>query len=105
VAGFHVERLPEHKGDALLRTQVGQPVPGEETFDGHSQAGTRGRHGLEKRFRSGFHVAVHQDVPDMVHNTDVHAPGMQVNAAGKWVLCGVESHEVSSSPSLLVAHY
>jgi hypothetical protein len=30
---------------------------------------------------------------------------MQVNAAVKWVLFGVESHEVSSSPSLLVSHY
>jgi hypothetical protein len=103
--GFHGERMPEHTGDALLRPQVGQPVPGEETFDRHHQAVTRGRNGREKRFRSGLHVAVQQDVPGMVHDTDGHAPGMQVNAAGKWVLFGVESYEVSSSPALLVSHY
>jgi hypothetical protein len=97
--------MPEHKGDALLSTQVGEPVPGKDTFDRHHQAVTLGRNDLEKRCRSGFHVAVHQDFSVMVHDTDVHAPGMQVNAAVKWVLLGVEAPEVSSSPALLVSHY
>jgi hypothetical protein len=48
---------------------------------------------------------VHQDVSVMVHDTDVHAPGMPVNAAVKWVLFGVESQKVSPSPALLVSHY
>jgi hypothetical protein len=41
-------------------------------------------------------VAVPQEVPLLVHETDIHAPGMQVDAAVKWVLLGVEAHEVSS---------
>jgi hypothetical protein len=97
VDGFHVEGMPQHKGNTLWRTEVGQPVPGEDTFDGHHQPVTIGRNGLEKRFRSGFHVAVHQDFPAMVHDTNIHAPGMQVDTAVKLVLLGVEAHEVSSS--------
>ena len=89
--------MTQHEGNTLLCTQVGQPVPSEETCNRHHQAVTRGRNGLEKRLRSGFPVAVHQDVPGIVHDTDVHAPGMQVDPAVKWVLRGVESPEVSSS--------
>jgi hypothetical protein len=48
---------------------------------------------------------VPQDVSGMVHDTDGHTPGRQVNAAGKWVVWGVESPEVSSSPALRVSHY
>src|SRR4029450_13764876 len=97
--------LPEHPGDPLFRPPAGEPGPGKETFDRHPQAVPRGRHGLEKRCRSGLQVAGHQDFSVMVHDTDVPAPSMQVNAAVKWVLFGVASHEVSSSPSLLVSHY
>ena len=97
VDGFHVEGMPPHKGHPLLCTQVGQPVPGEDPFDCHPQPGTIGRHGLEKRFRSGFHGAVHQDVSVMVHDTAIHAPGRQVDTAVKLVQLGVESPEVSAS--------
>jgi hypothetical protein len=33
-------------------------------------------------------VAVHQDCPGRVHDTDIHAPGMQVDAAVLLVLVG-----------------
>jgi hypothetical protein len=33
----------------------------------------------------------------VVENTDVHGAGMQVDAAVKLMLLGVEAHEVSSS--------
>jgi hypothetical protein len=35
----------------------------------------------------------------LVQDTDVHGPGMQINATVKVMLFGVKSHEVSSSPS------
>jgi hypothetical protein len=46
-------------------------------------------------------MARYYDLTILVHNTDVQGAGMQVNAAGKWMLFGVESPEVSSSLSLL----
>ena len=85
VNGFHVERMTQDEGDAFSSAEVGQPVPGEETFDGDDQILTIGRHGLEERFRGGFHVAVQQDLAILVQDTDVHAPGMQVDPAVKWV--------------------
>jgi hypothetical protein len=97
VDSLHGEGMPQHKGNPLWRPEVGQPVPGEDAFDGHNHAVTIGRNGLEKRFRSGLHGAGHQDCPVMGHDTDIHAPGMQVDTAVKWVLLGVASHEVSSS--------
>ena len=88
---------PSTKGNPRLRTAGGQPVPGEETCDGHHQAVTRGRHGLEEGCRSGWHGAVPQDVPRLVHETDRHAPGMQVDPAGQWVRRVSNRLEVSSS--------
>jgi hypothetical protein len=40
---------------------------------------------------------VEHDVPGVVHDTDVHGAGMQINAPGKGVLLRVEAPEVSSS--------
>jgi len=78
-------------------TQVGEPVPGEETLDGHNQMVTIGGDGLEKWCRGRWHIAVQQDFPLVAQDADVHGASMQVNATGKWVLCRVEAPEVSSS--------
>ena len=95
--GLHVEGMPEHAGNPLLSTESSEPGPGEETCDRHHEAVTRGCNGLEKRVRSRLHVAVHQDFPGMVHDTDVHAPGMEVDPAVKWVWLGGEAPEASSA--------
>jgi hypothetical protein len=42
-------------------------------------------------------MAVQQDCPVPIHNTDVHGPSVQVEATVKRGLLGVESHGVSSS--------
>ena len=90
--GLHGEGMTQHEGNPLLGTEISEPVPGEDTFDRHHEAVPIGRHGLEKRFRCGFHVTVHQDFPILVHHTDVHAPGMQVDTAViRMGLC-VKSH-------------
>jgi hypothetical protein len=94
--GFHIEGTTQDEGDVLVRTGVGEPVPGENTLDGHDQAMPIRGHGFEEGFRRGFHLAVQQEFPVAAQNTDIHASGIQVDAAVKWVLIGVESHEVSS---------
>jgi hypothetical protein len=40
---------------------------------------------------------MHHDLTVLVQNTDIHGAGVQVDAAGPFMLPGVESHEVSSS--------
>jgi hypothetical protein len=72
-------------------------VPGEDAFNRHHQPVAIGGNGFEKGVWSGFHVAVQQDIPLLVHDTDLQAAGMQVDPAVKWVLLGIDSHAVSSS--------
>jgi hypothetical protein len=69
-------------------------VPGEEAFNRHHQPVAVGGNGLEKGGWSGFHVAVQQDIPLLVHNTDIHAAGMQVDPAVKLVRLGGEAPEI-----------
>jgi hypothetical protein len=95
--GFHVEGVTQDKGHTLCSTQVGQPVPGEETFDSHNEALTIGRNGLEERFWRCCHMAVQQNFARLAQDADVHGAGMQVDPTIHWVLLGVESPEVSSS--------
>jgi hypothetical protein len=92
VNGFHIEGMPQDEGNAFVRTEVGKPVPGEDTLDGHNQAIPIGCHGLEEGFRRRFHIAVQQDFAILAQDTDVHGAGMQVDPAVKLVLIGVESH-------------
>jgi hypothetical protein len=95
--GFHREGLPEDKGEAFLSAEIGEPIPGKHAGDGHNETVPRGRDRLEKRCWTGFPVAVHHHLPVLLQETDVHGPGMQVDATVKLMWFGVESHEVSSS--------
>jgi hypothetical protein len=95
--GLHVEGVTQDQGNTLFSTQVGQPVPGEETFDSHNEALTLGRNGLEERFWRGLHMAVQQNFALVAQDADGHGAGMQVDPTIHWGLLGVESHEVSSS--------
>jgi hypothetical protein len=88
--------VAEDERALLFGTQVGEPVPGEEAFNGHDPTVTIGCHGPEKGVGSGLHVAVQHDFTIVAQDADVHAAGMQIDTAVKWVWMGVESHEVSS---------
>lgn len=70
---------------------------GKSPVDGHNEMVAVGGNGLEERFRSGFHLAVHEDFAVLAHHTDLQTPGLQVDAAITLVLASVESPEVSSS--------
>jgi hypothetical protein len=91
------ERVPEDKRHPVLGTQVSQPVPGEETCNRAHHLVTIGGYGLEQRLRVGRQRAMHHNVTILVHEANVHAPGMPVDAAITLVWLGVESPEVSSS--------
>ena len=38
VNGFHIERMAQDKGNRFLSAEVGEPIPGEDTFNGHDKA-------------------------------------------------------------------
>src|SRR5262245_55831625 len=95
--GLHVERVPEDEGDPFPRAQVSRPIPREDPFDRDDNIVTIGCNDLEDGLGVGVVVVVYQDLPVMVYDTDVHRPGMPIDATVKGVLLRVEAPEVSSS--------
>lgn len=92
----HREGMPEHKRSPLTSAEVGEPVPGQETLDGHDASGATWCHGPEEYLRTGLHVLVETDRPSLVQETDRPAPGMPTDAAIQVVLFGVKLPGVSS---------
>ena len=97
VDGLHVEGVPEDKGQVLSSPQVSMPVPLEDTFDSDDHIIPIGCNSLEQHLRACWHLPMHLDHAVVVQNTDRYGPGMQIDAAVKLVLVGIESPEVSSS--------
>jgi len=89
---FHLERVPEDKRNPFARTEVGQPIPGEEAFDADDEIGPVGCHGFEKRFWASRHIPVDKNLAILVQDAEVHGAGMQIDATVKLVLFRVESH-------------
>jgi hypothetical protein len=89
--------MPKHERNPLTSAEVGEPVPGKDTLDGHDDIGAIQCNSPKECLWTGFHVLVQQNLPSLVQDADIHATGMQIDAAVKLVWLGVESHEVSSS--------
>jgi len=94
---LHREGRAQDKRQPLLRPEIGEPIPREETCDGDDKPLALRSNGLEKGCGSCWHVAVQHDRAVLTQDTDVQGAGMQVDAAVKWMLLGVEAHAVSSS--------
>jgi hypothetical protein len=89
---LHIEGMAEDKRDAFIGTQVSELVPGEHALDRHDETLPIRGNGFQEGIRVGFHIAMHQNLAALVENADVHAAGMQVDAAVKWVLSSIKSH-------------
>ncbi len=93
---FHVEGMAEDKGDVLLGTEIGDPVPGEHTLHGHNDILSERSNDVEKSFRVCVDILVNPDIASGIEDTDKHLLGMQVDSTIKLVLFGVEIHMASS---------
>jgi len=108
-----LDRLPrpgvaQDQRQPFLRTQVGEPVPRNNTFDGDDHIVPLRCNGLEQGVGTGLHIAVQHHLAILTQDTNVHGAGMQGDAAVKWVLLGVEAPEGSSASyvlSLLPAYH
>ena len=78
---FPLEGMAQDQRPHCLRTQIGQPGPREDPFDGDDPLVPRGCDGLAERFGSGLHVAVQHDLAVLVEQTEGHGAGRQVDAA------------------------
>ncbi len=92
VDGLHIEGMTEDKRDTMFRTEVGKLVPGKHAFGRQDDLFPVGGDRLEQRLWGGGHIPVHQCFSSLVEDTDVHGTGVEIDAAVKRVLLGVESH-------------
>ena len=83
--------MPQDTRETVVGTEVGEPVPGDHALDGDDNPRSIRGNGFQEGLRVGFPLAVHQDLAVLVEDADVHRPGVQVEAAVKWVLRGVQS--------------
>jgi hypothetical protein len=89
--------MPEDKRESFVRTQIGEPVPGEEAFDGDDEVVPVGRKGFEPGLGTRWHMPVQDKLAVLTQDTAIHGAGMQVDAAVQGGLGGVASHAVSAS--------
>jgi hypothetical protein len=95
--GVRRARVPQDASNPLLGAEIGAPIPGEQTLDGHAEPLAVWSNGLEKRLRGGLHMAGQQDFAIMAQAADLHRAGRQVDTPVNGVWLGVESHAVSAS--------
>jgi hypothetical protein len=88
---LHVQGMAEDERDAFVRTQVGQPVPGEHAFDRDDETLSIGRNDVQKGLWVRLHITMHENLAALIEDADVHGTGMQVDAAVKLVLGVVKS--------------
>jgi hypothetical protein len=92
--GFHRQSVPQHKGNAFRRADIGEPVPGERAFCGHNQVVAVRGDRLPERVGIRFHVAVHKRLASGVENAHVHRLHVEIDPAIVTMLTVVESHSV-----------
>ena len=92
VDGFHVEGMAQDEGDALLSTEVGDPVPGEHALHGNDDVLSERLNGFEEDIPIGLDVAVEHDFSGAIKDAEVHFLGVKVDSAIILVLFGVKSH-------------
>ena len=93
---FMERACPRTKGRPSSAQRSASQYPGEQALDGDDNPRSIRGHGFQERPPGRFLMTVHQDLLDLVEDAGVHRPGVPVDAAVKWVLSGVKSHEVSS---------
>jgi hypothetical protein len=67
---FPVERVPADTRNPFARTEVGQPLAGEEAFDADDASGPVGCHGVEKRFWASRHMPVDKPLAILVQDAE-----------------------------------
>jgi hypothetical protein len=93
---FHRQRVPEHEGDLLGGTHIGEPVPGEHAFGRDDQILSVWPDDLEESSGGGLDVPMYQYLPRRVEDADVLGLHVEIDAAIVTMLTVVESHSLAS---------
>jgi hypothetical protein len=84
--------MAENEGNVFFTAEIGEPIPGEDAFNGNDNVLSIWSNGFEKDLRVCFDIPVKYDLSFLVEDAEIHRPGMQIDAAVKFVLLGVKSH-------------
>lgn len=98
VNGLEVECVGEDDVDAVLHTEVGEPVPAEDALDADGEILAVGRDGLKEGLAPAGDAPVKHDRPVLVEDAKVHGARVQVDPAVVAVLAAIESY--GSPPGL-----
>ena len=82
---LHGQGVAQSEGDAVVLTQVGQPVPGEHTLDSDHQVLAVGLDRAEESGGVGRQVLLEDGLALVVDDVQEHGPGVQIDAAVKSV--------------------
>jgi hypothetical protein len=81
-----------NKGDVFLCAEIGDPVPGEHAFNGHSDVFPITFDGFKEDLGVSSDIALKDDVSLLVEDAEVHGLCMKIDSAVILVLLGVEIH-------------
>jgi hypothetical protein len=94
--GFHVQRVTQDEGNAVLGAQIGNPVPAKDTLDTDDDVFQEGEDQLKKYLALGGDIFMQPGFAFLVDDADIHFPGVQIDAAVELMLLFVKSHGVAS---------
>src|SRR2546426_9031243 len=92
--------MTENKGDALARAEIGEPVPGENAFNGDDDLISKRSDRFQKRIWIRLHIAMKNNRAGLVQDAEVHGSSVQINSAVMRMLLRIEFHGASSFVAL-----
>jgi len=95
VNGFHIESMAKDEINPFFLTQVGQPVPGESTFNSDDEIIPVPLDRLQEYLPVSFDVSMEKHRSLTVNNAQIHGFCVQVDSAIILVLLSVEFHSAS----------
>tara|TARA_R110001606_G_scaffold343895_1_gene492522 strand:+ start:184 stop:462 length:279 start_codon:yes stop_codon:yes gene_type:complete len=78
--GLHIKGMTENESNALVFTEIGDPVPAVHAFDADDQLVQVGFDQMEQRFWFGWNLFMQKGVALLIQDTDIQATGMQINS-------------------------
>ena len=93
---LHVKGVAQQKRNIVLGTDIGQPIPAKHALYGNGHIFKVWENELKKSFRIGFDVFVHFGFTGLIEDTHIHFSCVQIDAAIKFVLFLVKTHNLAS---------
>ena len=84
--------MSQCKIDSLLRTEICNPVLGEDAFNANNNVLSESVCHKLQIISGTLHVFMEYGFSDVIDDTDIHRPCMQVDSNVKLMLVLIESH-------------